>query len=212
MTVTLYTTQVNSQVIRPEEKAMLSRLVNIMVSLELRFVQERAEDGQPVYKLDPPVDTFVTYDGKRATDIAPPRYAVRHLVATEIDAKLAARHVEAVERTKTTKASTFFGGARKAKDADENNPPREEGEGTFVSSYVAGEPPRKRNKPTAADVDAIEKLALDFFGRPIVTPKADVNKPPSSRRQAVVTYRVSFKFKEGNSAAVRKPVKMASFL
>jgi chromosome transmission fidelity protein 18 len=40
-------------VIRPEEKALLSRLVNIMVSLELRFVQERAEDGQVVYKLDP---------------------------------------------------------------------------------------------------------------------------------------------------------------
>lgn len=53
MRVTLCTTQVNSQVIRPEEKAMLSRLVNTMVSLELRFVQERAEDGQLFYRLDP---------------------------------------------------------------------------------------------------------------------------------------------------------------
>ena len=53
MRITLCTTQVNSQVIRPEEKAMLSRLVNIMVSLELRFVHERAEDGQLVYRLDP---------------------------------------------------------------------------------------------------------------------------------------------------------------
>ena len=52
MRITLYTTQVNSQVIRPEEKGMLSRLVNIMVSLELRFVHERAEDGQLVYRLD----------------------------------------------------------------------------------------------------------------------------------------------------------------
>ena len=32
---------------------MLSRLVNVMASLELRFVQERADDGQLVYKLDP---------------------------------------------------------------------------------------------------------------------------------------------------------------
>jgi chromosome transmission fidelity protein 18 len=138
-----------------------------------------------------------------------------------------------MERTKPTKASTFFGGARQAKDAGENDPPREEGERMFVSSYVADEPLRKRNKTTAADVDATEKVsspsilsfhlsptliykclqpALDFFGRPVVTPKADVNKPPSSRRQAMATYRVSFKFKEGNSAAVRKPVKMASFL
>ena len=31
-----------------------------------------------------PVDVFVTYDGKRAADIPPPRYAVRHLVAAEV--------------------------------------------------------------------------------------------------------------------------------
>lgn len=39
--------------IRPEEKALLSRLVNIMVALELRFVPEKTEDGQPMYRLDP---------------------------------------------------------------------------------------------------------------------------------------------------------------
>lgn len=59
---TLTQTQVNSQVIRPEEKAMLSRLVNIMVSLELRFVQERTEDGQLVYRLDPWV--LIIYSGR----------------------------------------------------------------------------------------------------------------------------------------------------
>ncbi len=32
---------------------MLTRLVDIMVSLELRFVQERLEEGQLVYRLDP---------------------------------------------------------------------------------------------------------------------------------------------------------------
>jgi chromosome transmission fidelity protein 18 len=75
-----------------------------MASLELRFVQERADDGQLAYRLDPyvrlddrtcdifiiflffkrPVDVFVTYDGKRAADIAVSRYAVRHLVAGEV--------------------------------------------------------------------------------------------------------------------------------
>lgn len=65
-----------------------------------------------------------------------------------------------MERTKPTKASTFFGGARQAKDADENDPPREQGEGMFVPSYVADEPLRKRNKTTAVDVDAMEKVSL----------------------------------------------------
>lgn len=31
-----------------------------------------------------PIDVFVTYDGKRASDIAASRYAVRHLVAAEV--------------------------------------------------------------------------------------------------------------------------------
>jgi hypothetical protein len=31
-----------------------------------------------------PIDVFVTYDGKRAEDIAVSRYAVRQLVATEV--------------------------------------------------------------------------------------------------------------------------------
>lgn len=31
-----------------------------------------------------PIDVFVTYDGKRASDIAVSRYAVRHLVASEV--------------------------------------------------------------------------------------------------------------------------------
>ena len=80
----------------------MKRLVHIMASLELRFVQERAEDGVLSYRLDPyvlsfsalssiivtntsrPIDVFVTYDGKRAADIAVSRYAVRHLVAGEV--------------------------------------------------------------------------------------------------------------------------------
>ncbi|KAG8922627.1 hypothetical protein FRC01_013800 [Tulasnella sp. 417] len=44
---------VNSQVIRPQEKAMLKKLVDVMVCLELRFVQEKNEDGQLMYRLDP---------------------------------------------------------------------------------------------------------------------------------------------------------------
>ena len=31
----------------------MARLVDIMASLELRFLQERAEDGQLTYRLDP---------------------------------------------------------------------------------------------------------------------------------------------------------------
>jgi hypothetical protein len=70
----------------------------------------------------------VTYDGKRAADIAVSRYAVRHLVASEascfpipaihnfahkcaqIDAQLINRQAEAVDRSKKTSRG-FFGSA-----------------------------------------------------------------------------------------------------
>jgi chromosome transmission fidelity protein 18 len=39
----------------------MNKLVHIMASLELRFVQERAEDGQLSYRLDPYVLSFSAY-------------------------------------------------------------------------------------------------------------------------------------------------------
>ena len=39
-----------------------------------------------------PIDVFVTYDGKRAPDIAVSRYAVRHLVASEVRLPLLSEH------------------------------------------------------------------------------------------------------------------------
>jgi chromosome transmission fidelity protein 18 len=78
-----------------------------MVALDLRFVQDKTEDGSLVYRLDPyvpflgprnqlnsrcsPVDVFVTYDGKRSSDIAISRYAIRQLVANEVGIRFSRR-------------------------------------------------------------------------------------------------------------------------
>ena len=48
-----YLWQVNKQVIKPDDRLILARVVDIMVSLDLRFVQEKSEDGVLVYRLDP---------------------------------------------------------------------------------------------------------------------------------------------------------------
>ena len=55
--------QINSQIIKPEERKILNRLVDIMVSFDLRFVQEKTEEGQLVYRLDPYVRVIqsITY-------------------------------------------------------------------------------------------------------------------------------------------------------
>ncbi|KAJ7221036.1 P-loop containing nucleoside triphosphate hydrolase protein [Mycena haematopus] len=195
---------VNSQVIKPEERALLLRLVDIMSTLELQFFQERAEDGQLSYRLDPPIDVFVTYDGKRAADIAVSRYAVRHLVAGEIEAQMISRKVDVVEKAKRGKHDFF--GKSSAKNA---------GDGDTFSSPVKGpdvsDPPNKRARIEAEVIDIADKPPTDFFGRLITVPSISTTKA-AERKNVEKKYRVTYKFKEGNSAAVRKPVKIKAFM
>ncbi|KAG5221162.1 P-loop containing nucleoside triphosphate hydrolase protein [Salix suchowensis] len=186
---------VNSQIVRPEERTLLTRLISIMASLELRFMQERAEDGQLTYRLDPPIDVFVNYDGKRAVDIAVTRYAVRHLVAGEVEAKLTGQRVDIVEKSKPSFRS-FFG------SSDRSNAPSR----TRPGDHADG-PPSKRIK-----VDLADKLPTDFFGRPIDLTKLTVANQAHQKRHAAKCFKISYRFAEGNSAAVRRPVKLDSFL
>ncbi|KAG6820837.1 hypothetical protein H0H93_010664 [Arthromyces matolae] len=206
---------VNSQVIKPEEKALLNRLVNIMAALQLRFFQERAEDGQLSYRLDPPIDVFVTYDGKRAADIAVSRYAVRHLMAKEvgnicyklnsanliciqIDAALIARDTDVVEKGRRGKHEQW--GATKTKSSEE------------ATDRDATEPRTKRPR-TEDNIDIADKPPTDFFGRVIAVNSRSNHKTASSKKVTETKqYRVTYRYIEGCSAAVRKPVKMGAFL
>ncbi|KAG0705124.1 P-loop containing nucleoside triphosphate hydrolase protein [Suillus ampliporus] len=206
---------VNSQVIKPQERALLSSLVDIMVSFELRFLQEKAEDGQFVYRLDPPIDVFVTYDGKRAADIAVSRYAVRHLVATEIDAALIAKQADAVEKGKEHAKANFFKTSRKsnAENADEAREPMEitEGNDELRRLDTSSEPgPQNKRARTSENVDIADKPPVDFFGRPIAV-KKDLRRSSTSKK-VVPDFRIAYKHLEGNSAAVRRPIKVSSFL
>ncbi|KAJ8523102.1 hypothetical protein ONZ45_g367 [Pleurotus djamor] len=186
---------VNRQMVRPEERSLLSRLVDIMASLELRFLQERAEDGQLTYRLDPPIDVFVNYDGKRATDIVVTRYAVRHMVAGEIETKLSKNRVETHEKGKHNKSNPFNLGKSMVS---------EEANGTSKSSLSNDESPAKRIKTAL-----VEKPPTDFFGRPI--DKTTTTKKSAPVRKVKKEFTVNYRYAEGTSAAVRKPVKLDSF-
>ncbi|KAH7921370.1 P-loop containing nucleoside triphosphate hydrolase protein [Leucogyrophana mollusca] len=213
---------VNSQVIKPGEKALLERLVEIMVALELRFVQEKAEDGQLVYRLDPPIDVFVTYDGKRAADIAVSRYAVRHLVAAEIDAALIARQADAVEKGKGGGAKSGFFSRASGKKAEvpeaEPGDARDGGEGDSDRLRRAdpseAEPPNKRARSQPQEkIDIADKPPVDFFGRLIAVPVSKGGgKSAKGGGGGTKEYGVKYQYLEGNSAAVRKPIKVSSFL
>lgn len=62
-----------------------------MIDLGISYVQDRNEEGQVVYKLDPPIDIFTHYEGKRAGDLPAARFNLRQLVSKELDAELVRR-------------------------------------------------------------------------------------------------------------------------
>lgn len=150
---------INNQLSRAEDKQLFGSLISIMTSLNVKFVQDKISDeeaaatgqsaGQLVYKLDPPLDIFTQFEGKRAKEIGPSRFAVRQLVAREMERQLLRRNA-GVEGGEDDAGST-------SKSA--------------TAIY--------RSKGASADVarDSIknkEKIAVDFFGRPIVQKSASV--------------------------------------
>lgn len=67
--------------------------------------------------------------------------------------------------------------------------------------------------------DECAQPPVDFFGRPIAQTAKPVSKKSRNERSASGShqsskkeFKVSFKYNEGNSAAVRRPVKISSFL
>ena len=57
----------------------------------------------------------------------------------------------------------------------------------------------------------MHQVPKDFFGRPIVAKKG-AKKPVSGIKPQAKRAAVIYKFNEGNSAAMRKPVKVSAFL
>ncbi|PVF95198.1 P-loop containing nucleoside triphosphate hydrolase protein [Serendipita vermifera] len=197
---------VNKQVIKTDEKLLMSRVVDIMVCLDLRFVQEKQEDGTLVYRLDPPIDVFVTYDDKRAADIAISRYATRHLIAAEIDAQIIEQHAQATEETTKPTVASIFTRKEIANDTG-SSPVKNVHDQEAPSSPPMPARKRKREEP---EIDIADKPAVDFFGR-LVTPKVGASEGITAE-STIKRFKVSYKFNEGMSAAVRKPVKLSSLL
>lgn len=79
--------QVNQQLIKTEDRLALKKLVRAMLDLGFSYVQDRNEDGQLVYKLDPPLEVFTSFEGKRGVDLPAARFNLRQLIAKELEAE-----------------------------------------------------------------------------------------------------------------------------
>ncbi|KAL0097434.1 hypothetical protein J3Q64DRAFT_1060365 [Phycomyces blakesleeanus] len=173
---------VNKQVIRPAEKIVLAKVTDMMIEYGLTFVQDKTEEGHLVYKLDPPVEQMMNFVGASSKSVLPNKYAVRQLISQEIEIELVRRRTEA--------ADIRAGGPKLRKNFR-----------TVDASAVVEK---------LAEVVA-EKIPTDFFGRPIIPKQTqeDGNEMQVDEPKVPI---VAYRYHEGFSNAVKKPMTVQMFL
>ncbi|TYJ55605.1 hypothetical protein B9479_003755 [Cryptococcus floricola] len=180
---------VNANIVKPGEKALLDRLVELMLPMGLRFFAEKAENGQPIMRLEPPIDVFVHYEGKRAEDILASRYTVRQLVSQAMDAEVARRRGGAIDGNNGL--GTTSGG--------------------FAQAYGL-----KGNETVNKPVDKALLPVLDFFGRTVAIIEDETlgenDDPAQVRQPPTKKFKPIYKFNEGSLSAVRRSVKMSALM
>ncbi|XP_013920397.1 PREDICTED: chromosome transmission fidelity protein 18 homolog isoform X2 [Thamnophis sirtalis] len=190
---------VNTQLYSQKEKEQLSQLINIMLTYNLTYHQERTPEGQYIYKLDPNVEEVCRFPDLPFRK--PLTYQAKQLIAREIQVEKM-RQMEAPRqaleaRSLPTEAS------------------RETGTG--------GECRKSRIRNHEQSLDQIVKRATveekperDFFGQVILKKKAapspeadqvlDKNTVEKQIGKAVGQSDVWFRFNEGVSNAVRRNI------
>ncbi|KAL1923537.1 uncharacterized protein VTP21DRAFT_8517 [Calcarisporiella thermophila] len=171
---------VNRQLIKPAERAILMRLVEVMIAFGLTYIQEKSEDGQFTYRIDPPIEKLLQFSNVTPKGILPSRYAARQLIAQEIELEQIRRSFAAAEARS---------GKQQANDT-----------GALLKVET------KKSQPN-------EKPPTDFFGRPIIIDEeAEEKASHKTLEKKNKTTRVWYRFHEGFSNAVRKPLLVKDLL
>ncbi|KAF9438710.1 hypothetical protein BGZ76_005655 [Entomortierella beljakovae] len=198
-----YLRPVNKQLIKPDERLVLQRLVEIMIHFQLTFVQEKTEDGQFVYRLEPSIEKLGDFSGIGLKNILPNRYAVRQLIAQEIEVELVRR----TEAAKTEREQSM----NKGNDSKTiSNSLGASLDSTLSMSQLV--PPEQKN---------FEREAVDFFGRVIVQPtnasegSMDISSSVGGsfeKQTKKKKTRIWYKFNEGFTNAVKAKVFISELL
>ncbi|KAJ3087234.1 Chromosome transmission fidelity protein 18 [Quaeritorhiza haematococci] len=217
---------VNIQLIKPHERETLSRLVDVMVSFKLSYEQEKVDDGQYGYRMEPPLNKLV--EGLETTSLSGPKlqqrilsttYVTKQMIAGEIQRERM-RRAETVlsrggkgkggstpaERTSATKST---GGSSKSGNgrSKENEPPSDKSNSNRGQAEEKQNSKQKGGRSGLKDIK--ETVPRDFFGRPIAA-KSQPEKEKYENDK--LPHKIIFKFNEGSSNAVRKPLFVRDFL
>ncbi|KAN0064727.1 Chromosome transmission fidelity protein 18 [Thecaphora frezii] len=218
----------SNAIVSMAERQRLARLVEVMLALNVRLVQDRGEGDSTalVWKLEPPIEVFGQFEARAMdADRARNRYAVRAMVARELEKERSRRALVGDERG---------GGGERGEAGAEGGKRTAE---MAMSVYRNG-----GQRAVQLDARETQKVARDFFGR-VIAPKpatmaaaasavgvaakrkdadpADGSGAGASGRASWMQQqeagtqaplKVFYRYHEGFSNAVRRPVKMSYFL
>ncbi|XP_043280438.1 chromosome transmission fidelity protein 18 homolog [Venturia canescens] len=201
---------VSGHLYSPNERADLTRLINVLLELGLSFVHTKSDDRSFDYTLDPNLlEIGILPDCKLRRSMP---YAVKQIVAQELE----------IERV------------RRAEKSGATGPNKSTGsEGTWRKITRAKEPPEKtvNDEPVVPNhlrqlkpksIEPKKNGYINFFEKFVPKPSNDKQKSPGTSpkgpkpihrfRQILIQHGVWYKYKEGFSNSVRREVKMADLL
>ncbi|XP_070617024.1 chromosome transmission fidelity protein 18 homolog [Erythrolamprus reginae] len=198
---------VNTQLYSQREKEQLSQLINVMLTYNLTYHQERTPEGQYVYKLDPNVEEVCRFPDLPLRK--PLTYQAKQLIAREIQ----------VEKMRQMEAPRQ---ALEAKPLPTETNHKTGTGGERLKSRVRNHEQRLDQIVKRATIE--EKPERDFFGQ-VILKKKKVAAPLAESDQvleqntvekqigkAVGQSDVWFRFNEGVSNAVRRNIYIKDLL
>ncbi|PAA69202.1 hypothetical protein BOX15_Mlig023188g1 [Macrostomum lignano] len=227
---------VSTHLYTAKERRDLATLVDCMICYGLHYTQQRLPDGQMQFALEPPLDQLVRFSEPPAA--APPAAttttsttstsagrrpplsgAVKQLVARELQAERLRRADAAAAARLGPSAPTSASTTGASAPAKSTSTP----ERRRLADTVRGlAPSAAATASAAASASAPAPVVRDFFGRPISTPAAAAAAAPAAAEKlstsaasagpkSLLNDRIWFRFNEGFSNAVRRPVRVRTF-
>lgn len=205
---------------------MLGKVVSIMTSLDLNFVQDRLETGQLTLILSPSLEPFVKFSDSLPSDLPAPRYGVRQMIQKELESfRVKKKQEELQEEASST------GGVQ----GEKNNNYQTTAQKAMKVYRKDGGSGRDPKQPLGSKLDK-GKILKDFFGRVIVPREVETgpsklgddgeeHEGEEERRSKKMKFdkedgsvkseralKIYYRYNEGSSNAVRRPVKLYSLL
>uniref|UniRef100_A0A1B6J544 AAA+ ATPase domain-containing protein n=1 Tax=Homalodisca liturata TaxID=320908 RepID=A0A1B6J544_9HEMI len=180
-----------------KEKEELQHVISVMIDYNLTYTQERTQDGNFVFNLDPNVEEVSRFDGGKGCRVL--SYAGRQLVSREIELEKLRR--AEVNLYKETESATPHPTACPSVNKPVKIATTPKGTGKKVlPNHLQKLTPRALKKPE-------DLQTKDFFGR--VVENSLVPNQLKARTDEIVKSDIWYHFKEGFNNAVRRNVTMS---